>query len=53
MNILGTQIADLVAYPIARHVLDPQKANPAFDIVKPKLVCLQNAPDIREPMVFP
>jgi hypothetical protein len=36
MNIIGTQMADLAAYPIARHVLDPVKPNPAFDIVRPK-----------------
>lgn len=37
MNIIGTQMADLAAYPIARHVLDPKKENPAFDVVKVKL----------------
>jgi hypothetical protein len=36
MNIIGTQLADLAAYPIARHVLDPTKPNPAFDIVRRK-----------------
>lgn len=30
MNIVGTQLADLAGYPIARHVLNPKKANPAF-----------------------
>lgn len=33
-NICGLQIADLVAYPISRYVLDPNKPNPAFDIIK-------------------
>ena len=28
MNIVGTQMADLAAYPIARHVLDRAKPNP-------------------------
>lgn len=37
MNIVGTQIADLAAYPVARHVLDPSKLNPAFDVIRPKL----------------
>ncbi len=37
MNIVGTQLADLVAYPFARFVLDPSKANPAYEIVKRKL----------------
>lgn len=36
MNIIGTQMADLAAYPIARHVLDPSKPNPAYDIIKGK-----------------
>ena len=30
-DIAGLQLADLIAYPIARHVLDPDRANPAFD----------------------
>lgn len=30
-DISGLQIADLIAYPIARHILDPDRANPAFD----------------------
>lgn len=33
-NMVGMQMADLAAYPIARHVIDPTKPNPAFDIVK-------------------
>jgi hypothetical protein len=33
-NIAGTQIADLCAYPCARHILDWQKPNPAFQIVR-------------------
>lgn len=36
-NINGLQIADLIAYPISRHVLHPDKANPAFEIVKPHI----------------
>jgi len=36
MNIVGTQIADLAAYPVARYALDPSKSNPAFDVIKPK-----------------
>ena len=33
-NIAGTQIADLCAYPCARYILDWQKPNPAFQIVR-------------------
>ena len=37
MNIIGTQMADLAAYPIARRVLDRDKPNLAYDVVKVKL----------------
>jgi hypothetical protein len=37
MNIVGTQMADLAAYPIARHVLDRNKPNPPFDIIRRKI----------------
>lgn len=33
-NLVGLQIADLVAYPITRHVLDENEVNLAFDVVK-------------------
>lgn len=36
-NINGLQIADLIAYPISRHVLFPEKDNPAFKIVEPNI----------------
>lgn len=36
-NINGLQLADLVAYPIARYVIEPNRANPAFDILEPKI----------------
>jgi hypothetical protein len=36
MNIIGTQMADLAAYPIARHVLDPARPNPAYDAIAGK-----------------
>lgn len=36
-NIIGLQIADLVAYPIARKVLNPDAPNPAFEIIKPNI----------------
>ena len=34
MNVVGTQLADLAAYPIARHIIDPAKSTHAYDIVK-------------------
>jgi len=36
-NINGHQIADLVAYPIARHVLNPSISHPSFPIIQPKI----------------
>jgi hypothetical protein len=36
-NINGLQLADLMAYPIARFVISPDRANPAFDIINDKV----------------
>ena len=36
MNMVGMQMADLAAYPTARHVIDPSKPNPAYDILRPR-----------------
>lgn len=35
-NENGHQVADLVAYPIAKYGFDPRKENPAFKVIKPK-----------------
>jgi len=35
-GVNGLQLADLTAYPIARYVMDPTGANPAFDVLEPK-----------------
>lgn len=35
-NDSGIQLADLVAYPIARYLIDPKRANPAFDLIEQK-----------------
>ena len=37
-NSSGLQIADLVAHPIARHIVKREQPNKAFDIVKEKLL---------------
>lgn len=37
-NVLGHQIADLCAYPIARRVIDPKKSHQAFEIVQAKFI---------------
>lgn len=35
-DIIGLQIADLIAYPTARYIIDPEQANPAFEIIEDK-----------------
>lgn len=42
-NINGLQLADLVAYPIARYVIEPNRANPAFEVLEPKIYCADGA----------
>ena len=41
-NINGLQLADLIAYPIARHMIDSERANPSFDIIKSKFYINNN-----------
>lgn len=36
-NLNGLQLADLVAYPIARHILEPNRVNLAFDVINEKI----------------
>lgn len=36
-NIIGTQLADLCAYPCARHILNPTRQNRPFEIVRRKV----------------
>ena len=38
-NVIGLQIADLSAYPLARHVLSPKEPYIPFHIIKKKLYC--------------
>ncbi|HCC29094.1 MAG: hypothetical protein UU09_C0018G0002 [Microgenomates group bacterium GW2011_GWA2_40_6] len=38
-NIIGLQIADLCAYPLARHVLFPNEPYVTFDVIKSKIYC--------------
>ena len=33
-DIIGLQIADLIAYPITRHVLDENAVNLSYDVIK-------------------
>mgnify|MGYP001585886212 CR=1 FL=1 len=41
-NIIGLQIADLSAYPLARHLLNPEEPYKPFDILEKKLYCNEN-----------
>lgn len=34
VNVIGLQIADLIAYPITRHILDSNEPNMAYNIIK-------------------
>ena len=36
-NVPGLQLADLIARPIGRHVLDPAQPNRAYDVIERKL----------------
>lgn len=36
-NDIGLQLADLCAYPIAKHIISNNEPNPAFDVIKPKI----------------
>jgi hypothetical protein len=36
-NINGLPLTDLAAYPIARNIIEPNRANPAFDILEEKI----------------
>ena len=33
-DVAGLQIADLIAYPLTRYVLNPKAVNPAYDVLK-------------------
>ncbi len=36
-NSAGLQVADLVAHPIGRHVINPAQPNRAYDLIETKL----------------
>jgi len=38
-NVIGLQVADLCAYPLARHVLFPNEPYPTFNVIEPKIYC--------------
>jgi hypothetical protein len=45
MNVVGTQLADLAAYPIGRAVLDSTKPNQPYEIIKQKFYKGNGWPD--------
>ena len=51
MNIVGMQMADLAAYPTARHVIDPAKPNPAYEILLPRFY--KGSGQVRGLKIFP
>jgi hypothetical protein len=42
-NIIGLQVADLIAYPISRQVLNPERPNPAFQIIEKNIYSYKGA----------
>ncbi len=42
-NIISLQLADLIAYPITKHVLEPKAFNPAYDVISDKIYSYKGA----------
>lgn len=42
-NVIGLQVADLIAYPISRQVLNPERPNPAFNIIAKNIYTYKGA----------
>ena len=38
VNSCGLQLADLIAYPIGRHILNPEHKNRSFEVLEKKIV---------------
>jgi hypothetical protein len=53
INIVGMQTADLATYPTARHIIDPSKPNPAYDILRPRFYIGPGPGLVRGLKVFP
>ena len=50
-DIAGLQLADLLAYPIANFVLDKNSVNLAFDVIKDKIMKMED--EITGICIFP
>ena len=42
-NVVGLQVADLIAYPISRQVLNPERPNPAFQVIAKNIYTFKGA----------
>ena len=42
-NVIGLQVADLIAYPISRQILNPDRPNPAFQIIDKNIYTYKGA----------
>jgi hypothetical protein len=49
-NVAGLQLADLIGYPVARRILNPDRVNRAFEVIEPHL---RNGTAARSWMVLP
>jgi hypothetical protein len=49
-NVAGLQLADLIGYPVARRILNPDRVNRAFEVIEPHL---RNGLAARSWMVLP
>lgn len=43
-NIAGLQVADLIAYPITRHILEPEQTNLAYNVIEKNIYCSGGKP---------
>jgi len=50
-DINGLQLADLAAYPIARYLIDTERANPAFEVLRDKI--FQEGDKLDGLMIYP
>ncbi|MBD5353180.1 MAG: DUF3800 domain-containing protein [Bacteroides sp.] len=42
-NVIGLQVADLIAYPVSRQVLSPERTNPAFQVIAKNIYTYKGA----------
>ena len=42
-NVIGLQVADLIAYPISKQILNPDHPNPAYQIIAKNIYTYKGA----------